>query len=730
MNSLETSIVKVAIDVPIDDFFDYQCDENVSLGQAVLVPFGNRKVIGVIVETNSSTELEVHQIKKIIRLENEFLLNEELFKLFKFVSSYYHYPIGQTIHIAIPSVLKKTEKALNKKSYIYEATDILNESVIEQFNTRKKNLKQIAKSILIEKRTDQDLKLISANWKKYIKDLVDQNFVIEKEFIKTKDIKTTTALKLNQEQLEIFKRIIKVKGFEAFLIYGITGSGKTEVYMHLIDQYIKSNGQVLVLVPEINLTPQLENRFTSRFSNHLVISLHSQLTQKKRRENWELAKNGKAQIIIGTRLSVFTPFKNLKAIIMDEEQDLSFKQHDKLRYHARDVAMMRAKLLNIPFIAGSATPSIEIWHRAINEKKLHLHKLSVRAVKNSTLPKIDLIKQEINNENEGLSEYLVSAIKHHLDLHQQILIFINRRGYAPVLFCSSCGWHASCSRCSSKLVVHRNKQHLRCHHCDYQRQLDSSCKVCGNVDLISLGTGTQKVEERLKSLFPNAFVRRVDRDTIKTKASLDNLYLDIKNKKINILVGTQMLSKGHDFPNLSLVGVIDSDNALYSSDFRASERLFSQLVQVAGRAGRGSIPGEVIIQTNYPDHPLYQSVKNQDYESFALDEINLRKELNFPPLSFQAVLRAESKNKKNVIDFINKVYSISKQIDINEVEIFHPVQPFLDRLKGFERYQIYFHSKNRLTLNHFLKIVKEKILKDKGILNKVKWFIDVDPMDF
>lgn len=681
MNSKETSIVKVAIDVPIDDFFDYECEENVSLGQAVLVPFGSRKVIGVVVEVDSSTELEAHQIKKIIRVNHEILFNEELFKLFKFVSSYYHYPIGQTIHIAIPSNLKKTEKVLNKKSYIYEATDLLNESVIEQIHARKKNLIQIAKIIFKEKQTDEALKAISINWKKYVKDLIDLNFVIEREFHKTEIIKQTKALKLNQEQLEIYEKILGAQGFEAFLIYGITGSGKTEVYMHLIEQYVKNNGQVLILVPEINLTPQLEDRFTSRFSSYSVISLHSQLTQKKRLENWEQAKNGKAQIIIGTRLSVFTPFKNLRAIIMDEEQDLSFKQHDKLRYHARDVAMMRAKLLNIPFIAGSATPSIEIWHRSVNENKLLLYKLSTRAVKDATLPKINIIKDETNIENEGISEYLKSAIKHHLDLRQQILIFINRRGYAPVLFCSSCGWYASCSRCSSKLVVHRSKQRLRCHHCDYQRGVDTSCKVCGNVDLMSLGSGTQKVEERINKLFPNAQVRRVDRDTIKTKAALDKLYDDMNHKKIDILVGTQMLSKGHDFPNLSLVIVLDSDNALYSSDFRASERLFSQLVQVAGRAGRGSTPGEVVIQTNFPEHPLYQSVKNQDYESFASEEINLRKELNFPPFCFQAVLRAESKNKKNLESFINQVYSIASKSGIKEVDVFHPVQPILDRVK-------------------------------------------------
>jgi len=406
---------------------------------------------------------------------------------------------------------------------------------------------------------------------------------------------------------------------------------------------------------------------------------------------------------------------------------MSFKQQDNLRYHARDVGMMRAKLLNIPFIAGSATPSMEIWHRAVNEKKLKLLSLTKRANEDATLPRVDLIKigQDLD---EPLSSYLKDAIQHRLDQQQQVLIFINRRGFAPVLFCSSCGWQADCNRCSSKLVVHKNKQQLRCHHCDYQRTIDSSCQECGNVDLMTLGKGTQKIEEQLARLFPTSRIKRVDRDTIKNKKDLDQLYADMLDQKLDILVGTQMLSKGHDFPHLTLVGILDADHALYSSDFRAGERLFSQLVQVAGRSGRASIKGEVVIETNFPEHPLYKKIQSQDFNGFAEEELQLRKELHFPPFVMQAMLKTESKNKKYLEEFVTQCFQFMSNLP-SEVTCFPPVRPYLERLQGFERSHIYMQSDNRTELNHFLSQLRSFISAMK-ISSRVKWVIDVDPVEF
>ena len=385
------------------------------------------------------------------------------------------------------------------------------------------------------------------------------------------------------------------------MIHGVTASGKTEVYMNLIAEFLEnSKSQALVLVPEINLTPQLEERFQNRFFDKKIVVLHSYLSDIERLDNWRESKLGNADIVIGTRLGVFTPMPNLKIIIIDEEHDPSFKQSEGLRYHARDVAMMRAKNLDIPIIMGSATPSLETWYKAINTKQNFKYlKLNSRAVESATLPEIKTI--QVNDKTKlQVSKEVIDAIQNRLDKKEQTIVFINRRGYSPVLICSSCGWVAECERCSSRLVVHLKKKRLKCHHCGYDQKITNSCVECGNTDLFPLGTGTQKIEDILKYHFSEAKITRVDRDTTNSKKSIEDLYLKMNNREIDIVIGTQMLAKGHDFPRVTLVVVLDADNALYSPDFRASERLFSQLMQVSGRAGRGKIKGEVLIQSVFP----------------------------------------------------------------------------------------------------------------------------------
>ena len=720
--------MKVAIDVPINDLFDYICEEKIEVGQYVVVPFGARRVVGVAVEIQSTSDLPAAKLKKIIRVDQEVLFDAHLFKLFRFVSQYYQYPIGQTIHTALPSRLKKEKNAGQKIAYQYVATTKLTQSIIDNFSKRQKNLIKVASLILSQATHEAELRGLATNWKTYIDYLQLNDLVIAEPVVIAEQLKSLPAQVLNTDQAKVVEAIEGATGYQAFLIHGITGSGKTEVYMHLIENYLKQQGQVLVLVPEINLTPQLENRFKSRFQENKIVSLHSHLSDAERLDNWRLAKSGDAQIVIGTRLSIFTPFNKLQAIIIDEEHDLSFKQQDNLRYHARDVAMMRAKFLDIPIVLGSATPSLEVWHAAKDAQKMTLLTLPHRAVAEALLPKIDLIKMDIKKQDHAFSEYLLDAIRYRLSKKQQSLIFINRRGFAPVLFCASCGWHADCERCSSRLVVHKNKGLLRCHHCDYQRKIDQDCQQCGNMDLMTLGVGTQKIEEQLAKIFPDAKIQRVDRDTIKSKKALDNLYAKMHQNEIDILVGTQMLSKGHDFPNLTLVGILDADHALYSSDFRSAERLFSQLVQVAGRAGRAKIRGEVIIQTNFTEHPTYQAVQSQDYQIFADEELKERKDLEFPPYIYQAVLKAEAKNLNLLQDFIRSSFELTKQTS-DDVETFHPVRPFMERLKGFERAHIYFHAKDRIKLNHFLSQLRLKIQKLKDA-SRVKWFIDVDPIEF
>ena len=490
----------------------------------------------------------------------------------------------------------------------------------------------------------------------------------------------------------------------------------------------KPKSQALILVPEINLTPQLENRFRKRFPNKKMVSLHSHLTDIERLDNWRKAKSGEASIIIGTRLAIFTPIPFLKIIIIDEEHDASFKQQDGLRYHARDVAMVRAKNINIPIVLGTATPSLETWHNANRiDNKYNFLKLTHRAVKDASLPEIKTVL--VNDKTKhGVSRVLVDAINYRLNRKEQSLIFINRRGFAPVLFCSSCSWCSECKRCSTKLVVHRKAKRLKCHHCGHDQNIISQCPNCRNTDLYSLGSGTQKIEEVLRNLFPKASILRVDRDTTRSKKSLTLLHDRMNNREIDILVGTQMLAKGHDFPFLTLVGVLDADNALYSPDYRAPEKLFSQLIQVSGRAGRSNKKGEVLIQTAFPNNPVFEGIKKHNYEIFAKTLLQERGQMGLPPFSFTAILRVESKYYKHGNQFVNDAAKYAESLS-NKVIIYDPVRPSIERLKSYERFQLFIQANVRKDLQ---KLLRQWVayLRQYPLANRVKWSLDVDPIEF
>ena len=714
--------------MPIDDLFDYFCQDQVSIGQYVVVPFGNRKVVGVVVDVDQNTSIDFKKIKKVIRADNEILFDEHLFKLFRFAANYYQYPIGQTIHTALPTRIKKDLNKLKKKAFTYSATSLLTSEYIENISPRKKKLKLIAMALLQKNINDMEIKKLFNAPNLIIRELLEKGLIKASQTQSEINTRDSISIALNEEQQEAVNEILSKKSFHPFLIFGITGSGKTEVYMKLIDSYLKNKGQVLVMVPEINLTPQLEKRFEKRFPGNKIISLHSHLTDSDRLENWRAAKSGQAQIIIGTRLSVFTPFKNLRGIIIDEEHDGSYKQQDNLRYHARDVAMMRAKLLNIPFILGSATPSLESW-ALVKSQKLNLLKLTKRAFQDATLPVVRLIQKSTKLTDNYLSEPLLDAIQDRLSKKQQSIIFINRRGYAPVLFCSSCSSNVQCPKCSTSLVVHNKNKKLRCHHCDYQKLIDSFCAQCGNLDLITLGSGTQRIEEILSECFPQARIQRVDRDTMKSKNKLDKLYQEMTQGSIDILIGTQMLSKGHDFANVTLVGIVDADHALFSHDFRASEKLFSQLVQVSGRSGRHKDHGEVIIDTNFGKHPIYSYVQKQDYELFAEIELNLRKNLNFPPFFSHAVLKMESKDLRLLEKFSSFTYELAIQLKISDVKINPPTRPYIEKVNLLERAHMFFESNSRNQLNQLLCLLRQNLMESK-LAKKIKWVVDVDPIEF
>ncbi|MBL8429385.1 MAG: primosomal protein N' [Dechloromonas sp.] len=533
---------------------------------------------------------------------------------------------------------------------------------------------------------------------------------------------------LTHEQAAALAAIDPSAGFSVHLLHGVTGSGKTEVYLRLVEQALAAGRQALLLVPEINLTPQLEGRVRARFPEAGVVSLHSELAEAARERNWRAAFAGEASIILGTRLSIFTPLPRLGLIVIDEEHDPSFKQQDGMRYSARDVGVFRAHQLGIPILLGSATPSLESWANA-QGGRYGLLTLNQRANPEATLPAVHVINTRKMVLKEGVSEPLIAAIKERLARGEQSLVFLNRRGYAPVLACPACGWISRCTRCAANMVLHLADRRLRCHHCGCEHRVPKACPTCGNQDIHPFGRGTQRLEVWLQEQFPEARILRVDRDSVKSRKQWEVMLELIHGGQADILVGTQMLAKGHDFPKLTLVGALGADAALYAADWRAPERLFAQLMQVAGRAGRAELKGEVLIQTEYPDHPLFAALADHDYPGFAAQQLKEREQAGFPPYAFQAVLRAEAPEMADSIAFLNTAAALPFIGEHENVMIYDPVPMKLARLANLERGQLLAESCSRPALQNFLPRWREAIEGIKAP-SKLRWHIEVDPLEF
>jgi primosomal protein N' (replication factor Y) len=752
---LPKPILKIALDVPLDRLFDYLSGGlAVQVGQRVLVPFGRRSQIGIVMGKADTSDFPIEKLKPVKQVfADELPIDAETLNLIKFCADYYQYPFGQALLSALPARLRQIAPAVTRKQYAYRLTELGRSVDIAQIPKKQLVMRRVFSALQAgEVMTEVALDVISGSARKAAKQLVELGWASSQQTAAT--IKTLTmphAIEpaLNDEQMLAVERITQnSQTFKAWLLHGITGSGKTEVYIRLM-QYVllNSDAQILVLVPEINLTPQLEARFRSRLPNFPLVSLHSNLSESERLHNWQLAQSGTAKIIIGTRLSIFTPLPKLKLIIIDEEHDSSYKQQDSMRYHARDVALVRAKRLNIPVVLGSATPALESWHNATKQSnikapspqpsptgegartnKYQLLSLNQRAVTAAQLPNIECIDTTKVNLQQGLTPQLIAALKLRLARKEQSLLFINRRGYSPVLLCSACHWIAPCTRCSSKLVVHLGQKKLRCHHCGHEQKIPSQCPSCGNADLHPTGHGTQRLEQTIAQLLPTARIARVDRDSISRKNALVEILDKVHHQEIDILVGTQMLAKGHDFPNLTLVGVIDTDSALYSPDFRASERLFAQLMQVAGRAGRADKAGQVIIQTQFPDHALFNALRSQDYESYANALLLEREQVQFPPYVFTALLRAEANDFILVQKFLRYAFEQARSLS-NDVVVYDPVRPQMERLKGMERGHVLMQASNRKALQQLLKNLV-KLLRAQNIATKVRWAVDVNPLEF
>jgi primosomal protein N' (replication factor Y) len=533
---------------------------------------------------------------------------------------------------------------------------------------------------------------------------------------------------LTAEQAAALAAIDGQSGFVAYLLHGVTGSGKTEVYLRLVERLLAAGRQVLLLVPEINLTPQLEGRVRARFPDNTVVALHSELAEAARERNWRAAAAGEASIVLGTRLAIFTPLPRLGLIIVDEEHDQSFKQQDGMRYSARDVAVFRAHQLGIPVLLGSATPALESWANA-RGGRYRLLTLGQRANPEATLPAVRLIDTRRITLSDGVSEALVAAIRERLARGEQSLVFLNRRGYAPVLACAACGWVSRCQRCAANLVLHLADRRLRCHHCGFETRVPKACPTCGNQDIHPFGRGTQRLETWLQEQFPAARIVRVDRDSVKSRKQWEAMLERIHGGAADILVGTQMLAKGHDFPKLTLVGVLGADAALFAADWRAPERLFAQLMQVAGRAGRAELKGEVLIQTQYPDHPLYAALVAHDYPGFAAALLREREQAGFPPYAFQAMLRAEAPEMAAAIAFLASACALPVVQEHPKVALYDPVPMKLSRLANLERGQLLAESPSRAALQAFLPRWREAIEGIKAP-SRLRWHLEVDPLEF
>lgn len=521
-----------------------------------------------------------------------------------------------------------------------------------------------------------------------------------------------------------------------FLLYGVTGSGKTEVYLRAVAEALRQpDAQVLVLVPEINLTPQLEGVFRKRFPDETLVTLHSALAEGERARHWLAAHRGEARIVLGTRLAVMASLPHLRLIVVDEEHDPSYKQQEGLRYSARDLAIWRANRLRIPVVLGSATPSLDSWRRAEQGRYVRLA-MPERATPDAVLPRVSLIDMEIERKrqravHEGLSQPLLAAIRARFEAGEQSLLFLNRRGYAPVLNCDACGWISDCRRCSAHMVLHKPERRLRCHHCGAESRIPHACPDCGNQDLAPLGRGTQRIEEALSEHFPDARLARIDADSTRRKGSAQALFAQVHAGEVDILIGTQMVAKGHDFRNVTLVGVVNADSALFSHDFRAAERLFAQLMQVAGRAGRAARadgPGDVLIQTRYASHPLFASLMRHDYAGFAAQQLEERRVALLPPYTHQALLRAEARRLDEAMTFLKQAREIAATPALNDprISLWDPVPMTMVRIAGTDRAQLVVESPHRGALQRFLTHWMGEL---RALKAPVRWHLEVDPLE-
>ena len=726
------NIVRVALAVPLPRFFDYLYPTDLTpiVGGRVLVPFGSQKRVGIVVDLPASSDVAKEKLKPIIDvLDNESLFNSTTWDWLAWSANYYRAALGDVLFQALPVKLRNGESAVKNDRTFWRITDLGKQAL--ELGALKRAKKQIeALNLLLTQDLEKgNNEISSAIWsalkgKDYVEEIIvsTEQKSWQQALGDNPLVNLDNRLTLNKQQALAFSQLLFQEGFNVWLLEGVTGSGKTEIYLQYIEEVLKKGKQVLVLVPEIGLTPQTVRRFQARFNVEIDV-LHSNLNDTQRLNVWERARTGQSAIVIGTRSALFTQFSDLGLIILDEEHDGSFKQQDGWRYHARDLGVVLAQKLNIPILLGSATPSLESVNNVQNGKYHHLV-LSKRAGNATALRQfvIDLKHQRIQN---GLSEPLLQRMQEHLEKGNQVLLFLNRRGFAPVLLCHECGWIDECHHCEKPYTYHQHQRVLRCHHCGAQKTVPMQCGHCGSTHLVTTGLGTEQLEETLKARFPQYNIARIDRDSTARKGKLEGYLEDIQQGKSQILIGTQMLAKGHHFPNVTLVALVNVDNALFSLDFRAEERLAQLYVQVAGRSGRAEKQGEVVLQTHYPDHPLLTTLLEKGYQAFAEETLKLRHNMGLPPFSFQALFKAQCRHSEEAENALSQLASFFYEQKIEGLQVLGPIPAPFSKKAGQYRWQLLLQHASRKQLQAALSRYSPELIKS----SQVRLILDVDPLD-
>ena len=726
------NIVRVALAVPLPRFFDYLYPTDLTpiVGGRVLVPFGSQKRVGIVVDLPASSDVAKEKLKPIIDvLDAESLFNSTTWDWLAWSANYYRAALGDVLFQALPVKLRNGESAVKNDRTFWRITDLGKQALESGELKRAKKQIEALNLLLTQDLEKGNNEIGSAIWsalkgKDYVKEIIVPTE--QKSWQQTLGdnplVNLDNRLTLNKQQALAFSQLLFQEGFNVWLLEGVTGSGKTEIYLQYIEEVLKKGKQVLVLVPEIGLTPQTVRRFQARFNVEIDI-LHSNLNDTQRLNVWERARTGQSAIVIGTRSALFTQFSDLGLIILDEEHDGSFKQQDGWRYHARDLGIVLAQKLNIPILLGSATPSLESVNNVQNGKYHHLV-LSKRAGNATALRQfvIDLKHQRIQN---GLSEPLLKRMQEHLEKGNQVLLFLNRRGFAPVLLCHECGWIDECHHCEKPYTYHQHQRVLRCHHCGAQKTVPMQCSHCGSTHLVTTGLGTEQLEETLKARFPQYNIARIDRDSTARKGKLEGYLEDIQQGKSQILIGTQMLAKGHHFPNVTLVALVNVDNALFSLDFRAEERLAQLYVQVAGRSGRAEKQGEVVLQTHYPDHPLLTTLLEKGYQAFAEETLKLRHNMGLPPFSFQALFKAQCRHSEEAENALSQLASFFYEQKIEGLQVLGPIPAPFSKKAGQYRWQLLLQHASRKQLQAALSRYSPELIKS----SQVRLILDVDPLD-